>query len=351
LAAPQALAAPQGPAAPRPSLSRSHVVKVALGLAVSAGLLVYLFWRVDFATLASRLASTHWGWFAVAVALQIAALWLRALRWHYLFPPGARPTHLFRAVMIAYMGNNVLPLRAGEVLRVYVPSRHGQSFWTVAGTVVVERVLDGVAIGVMLAAVFLLMPVPRELEWAALVFLSADLALIVALAAVIAAPAAAERFVTGLVRRWPALERRAHGLLAPLFEGLAGIRTPRHWAPIIGHSVAIWLTVAVAIWAAFRAAHLMLPLGAAWTALAFVGLGISLPSSPGFAGVVQAAVVVALGLFGVDRSEALAASIVMHASSYLPVTAWGLILLASEGLTLSAARTAGAQHGATPRQG
>src|SRR4030095_5290853 len=103
-------------------------------------------------------------------------------------PPGARPTHLFNAVMIGYMGNNLLPLRAGEVLRAYVVARRGESFWTVVTTMVVERVLDGLAVGLMLAAVFFLVPVPRELEWAALLFLSIDVALIAALGTFTLAP-------------------------------------------------------------------------------------------------------------------------------------------------------------------
>ena len=47
--------------------------------------------------------------------------------------------------------NNLLPLRAGEVLRAYVVTRHGQSFWLTIATLLVERVLDGLAVGLMLA--------------------------------------------------------------------------------------------------------------------------------------------------------------------------------------------------------
>jgi uncharacterized membrane protein YbhN (UPF0104 family) len=110
---------------------RGHPAKILLGVVASAALLVYLFWDVDPRELGARLANTHWGLLAVCVALNLASLWMRAWRWYYLFPPGARPSHLFNALMIGYMGNNVLPLRAGEVVRAYVASRRGQRFWTV----------------------------------------------------------------------------------------------------------------------------------------------------------------------------------------------------------------------------
>ena len=58
-----------------------------------------------------------------AVALAPLGLWARARRWRYLFPPGPEPPGLVAANMIGYMGNNVLPLRAGEFVRIYVVAR------------------------------------------------------------------------------------------------------------------------------------------------------------------------------------------------------------------------------------
>ena len=107
--------------------SRGEWLKVLIGIAVSGTLLGYLLWNADLRQVASRLADTHLGFLAATIILNFSTLWMRARRWHYLFPPEARPTHLFNAVMIGYTGNNLLPLRAGEVLRVYVASRRGQS--------------------------------------------------------------------------------------------------------------------------------------------------------------------------------------------------------------------------------
>ena len=320
--------------------SRGRLLKILLGMAVSAALLVYLFWNADLGAIATNLARTHWGFLAASVALNLLSLWVRARRWHFLFPPGAHPSHLFNAVMIGYMGNNLLPLRAGEVVRAYVVARRGQRFWTTVATMVVERVLDALAVGIMLVGLFLLMPVPRELEWAALVFLSADIALIALLAFMAAAPRGCERLAAVLLGRWPTLEARAQRVLDTITEGLAGVRALGHLLPIVGWSAGIWLALAASVWTAFRAAHLELPLGAAWTVLAFVGLGVSLPSSPGFAGVVQAAVVLALALFAVPQTEALSFSILLHVSQFLPVTLWGLALLVVEHVSLGeAART------------
>jgi hypothetical protein len=84
--------------------------------------------------------------------------------------------------------------------------------------------------------------------------------------------------------------------------------------------------------------------------LAFLGLGVSLPSSPGFIGVIQAATVLALALFGVPRTEALSFSLLLHASQFFPVTIIGLVFLLIEHVSLSeAARATGAPATSSPR--
>ena len=236
--------------------SRGRLLKIVLGLAVSAALIVYLFSHADLRAIGARLADTHWGFLAASVALSLGSLWARSRRWRYLFPPGANPSGLFNAVMIGYMANNLLPLRAGEVVRAYVVTRRGQRFWTTVTTMVVERVLDGLAIGLLLASLFLLIPVPRELEWAALVFLSLDLALIAFLGVFALAPTRCNRLARILTGGRPSLAARLERLLDTLDRGLAGVRAPRHVLPMLGWSCAIWIAQVASIWAGFHAARL-----------------------------------------------------------------------------------------------
>jgi len=139
------------------------------------------------------------------------------------------------------------------------------------------------------------------------------------------------------------LERRLITLLGTMTEGLRGIRAPRHAIPLALSSVAIWLFLALSVWTAMHAAHLDLPLVASWVVLAFLGLGVSLPSSPGFVGVIQAATVLALALFAVPRAEALSFSLLLHASQFFPVTAIGLVYLLLEHVSLTDATRAASQ--------
>ena len=77
------------------------------------------------------------------------SVWIRALRWKWLFKENDSPTFtsLYRAELIGYFGNNILPLRLGELLRSYIVGKENslsKSF--VFGTVVLERMMDTLAL-------------------------------------------------------------------------------------------------------------------------------------------------------------------------------------------------------------
>src|SRR5205823_1968010 len=130
-------------------------------VAISLALVVWLFRNVDRERLIAQILRTDWRWLLLSAALAPAGILARARRWRYLFPPNTKPPGLLPAMMIGYMVNNVLPLRAGELVRVYVVARRwGGHFWTTAATLIVERVLDSLCIVLILGVLVFLVPVP-----------------------------------------------------------------------------------------------------------------------------------------------------------------------------------------------
>ena len=93
-------------------------------------------------------------------------------------------------------------------------------------------------------------------------------------------------------------------------------------------------------WTMLRAVHLDLPLIAGWVVLAFVGLGISVPSAPGYLGVWHFAAKLALEIFGVAPSAAVAYALIYHASAALPIILVGWLYLVREQVDLAEARRA-----------
>ena len=285
----------------------------------------------------------------MSVVLGLVGLWARAKRWRWLFPPGPEPPGILPATMIGYMANNVLPLRAGEVVRIYVLGRKlrdaermtgAQSFWLVTSTLVVERVLDSLVIVLMLAVLVLLIPVPSVVEWAAGVLFAINVVGVSALVVVARAPGLCRRLLLRLTGRWPRIARMIMSVFDTGLHGLDGIRTPSQLPRLALWTAVVWLLPATAAWAMLRAVHLDLPFGASWTVLAFVGVGISVPSAPGYVGVFHAAATAALEVFGVPRSTALAYALLYHASAIVPITVVGWLYLLREHVSLGEARRA-----------
>jgi hypothetical protein len=316
-------------------------LRVVLGIAISAALLAVLLWSVDLHELAAQLARTRWGWTLLGVVLAPLGLWVRARRWRYLFPPRSEPPALVPAIMIGYMVNNLLPLRAGEVVRVYVVARRwGRGFWTALATLVVERVLDSLAIVMVLGVLVLLIPVPPIFRWTAVTLLAIDAVAVTALAILAAAPVACARLVDRLTRPWPGLAERASRILDRFVQGLDGVRTPTHAFPLLAWTILVWVVPAGAAWTMLRALDIDLPLIAGWTVLAFVGLGVSIPSAPGFVGVFHYAAVLALEIFDVGRSASLGYALLFHATQVIPITLVGWAFLLREHMSLGEATRA-----------
>src|SRR6185369_14069017 len=129
----------------------------------------------------------------------------RAIRWRYLFPPGSEPPGLVAANMIGYMVNNVLPLRAGELVRVYLAARRldtrrargtfGDNLWLAGTTLIIERVLDSIILVLLMAVLVFVIPVPRALQYAAGVMLAIDVLAAAILASLIVSPERSGRWL------------------------------------------------------------------------------------------------------------------------------------------------------------
>src|SRR5439155_1621393 len=125
------------------------------------------------------------------------------------------------------------------------------------------------------------------------------------LVALVAAPARCARLIERLSARWPRLRQRALSVFETFVRGLDGIRAPSHALPILVWTAILWVIPAAAASMMLTAMNLSLPWIAGWAVLAFVGLGISIPSAPGYVGVFHAAAALAVGLFGVAQAAAV----------------------------------------------
>jgi len=329
---------------------RLHLV---LGISISL-IALYAVWRyVGLTNLASlrgffgRLWGVYRGgnylYIAPALVLLLFINWARAYRWRLLvhssehLPLG----RLFSIVNIGYLFNNILPAKAGELVRGYllgrmIPGGIAQAL----SSLLIERLLDVLVLVVFVLALMPLVDVPPFL-------ISAGRLLgLVSACGVVALAVLARVGDQGLDWIWRFLGRvpwvghpKVKGALRDLLVGFRVLTVGRLLPGILLWSLVIWVGYALfnyLILAVLRMTYL--PLTAAAFVLCATGFAMVLPSSPGAVGVFETAAVLALSVYGVDKSQAVGYAFGLHALTNIALILLGLWGLGSEGLTYADVR-------------
>ena len=270
---------------------------------------------------------------------------IRAERWRYLLEPLGH-THFWpalRATVIGFAASAVLPARVGEVIRPLVLARReGLNATSAFATIVVERVLDLVAVLVLLA-IYLLWLDPgmesrdsnvfRAIRVGGLTMAPVALAALVVMYFLGGHPDTLHAWLLKAERVLPASVARAVARLAQTFAaGFAVVRRPQRLLAALAWSLVLWLSIATGIWAVAQAFHIAMPFTGTWLMLAPLVVGVAVPTPGGVGGFHEAFRIGATSFFGADNDAAVAAAIVLHAVSFGPVVLAGLWFAVQEGL-------------------
>ncbi len=283
-------------------------------------------------------------WLLPGIGVYFIGVWVRAWRWHYLLGPIKKiPTKtMFPITTIGYMGNNVYPARAGEVLRAVILKRkEGVSVSASLATIIVERIFDGV---VMLSFVFLNLPELAKLTSAsgfvgniqqvALIGTGVFLgALVVFLLAAMFPQRTAKIGFWFIERLLPKrLHERITGLMNKFLNGLAFLRSPFNVLMVFFTSVVIWLLETGKYWFVMHAFDFTVSFFALMLMNGIVNLATTIPSAPGYIGTFDAPGIAVLTAYGVEHSIAAGYTLVLHVALWLPITLLGAYYLAREGI-------------------
>jgi len=315
-----------------------------LGVLISAGFLWWALRGLRLADIWEVVRRARMAWLLPGVAVYFLAVWARAWRWHYLLRPlKAIPTRsMFPIVCIGYMGNNIYPARAGELLRAYVlRRRHAVPISASLATILVERVFDGV---VMLGFVFLNLgelaglnaysgfigSIEQVAIWGAVVFLAA-----VAVFLIMAAqPERSARLIGWFIDRLIPDRSRAgvRGFVERFLGGLASLRSPADVGMVLSTSVVIWLLETGKYWFVMHAFPFQVSFFALMLMNGIVNLTTTLPSAPGYVGTFDAPGIALLTSYGVAPEVAAGYTLGLHGALWLPITLVGALYFARESL-------------------
>jgi uncharacterized protein (TIRG00374 family) len=286
-------------------------------------------------------------WLLPGIGVYFIALWVRAWRWHYLLGPIKKiPTStMFPITTIGYMGNNIYPARAGEVLRaVILKRREGVPVSASLATIIVERIFDGV---VMLAFVFVNLPELAKLtgqsgfvgniQQVAVVGSGVFIGALVIFLLAAMFPQVSARFGLWTIERFT--PRRFHeritNVMNKFLTGLAALRSPFNVLMVFLTSVIIWLLETGKYWLVMHAFDFNVSFFALMLMNGIVNLATTIPSAPGYIGTFDAPGIAVLTAYGVDQATAAGYTLTLHVALWLPVTLLGAYFLAREGIKWS----------------
>lgn len=311
--------------------------KAVVGILISVALIYWVLRDVDLAEVWYHIRRADFLLLGAAVAVATSGFLVRALRWKILLHPLRPDTGLrnrFAATNIGFAANNLLPARVGEFARAWTLARLERL--PVSGTVgslVVERFLDAVAVFSLLLIVLLSPSFPADATVAGRP-ISALITLVVALLAggitflflLLVIPRPLIRGVERLSRFLP--ERLGHLLVAVLtsfIDGLGSLRNPRLVFAALAWSIGFWAWNGVSFWLAFQAFGIDEGYLTALFVQAIIGIGVAIPSAPGFFGTFHAAAVVGLHeVYGAGEGATLAFAFGYHLGGFVPVTLIGI---------------------------
>jgi glycosyltransferase 2 family protein len=314
------------------------------GVVISLGFLYFALRGLKLENLGEAIQNANYWWLIPGIAVYFMGVWARAWRWHYLLRPvKSIPTHtMFPIVAIGYMGNNIYPARAGEVLRaVVLKRREGVPISASLATIIVERVFDGV---VMLAFIFVNLPELAKLthdsgfvgniQTLALWGTGAFIGVLVVFLLAAMFPKPAEALVSSILRRFlpERFQEKTLGLAMKFLGGLESLRSPREALMVFLTSVVIWLFETGKYWFVMHAFPFQVSFFALMLMNGIVNLATTIPSAPGYVGTFDAPGIAVLAAYGVERALAAGYTLVLHIALWVPITVLGAYFLAREGI-------------------
>jgi uncharacterized protein (TIRG00374 family) len=325
-----------------PKPQRSSFRWASLFAILLAGVLLFLALRdMDWALALATFQKGQVGLILISAAVAVISFIARGLRWWVLLR-AARPVrraNVFWVTMVGYLGNNLLPGRAGEVIRTVIISRIERlSLGFSLATVISERVLDAVFL-ILIAALSMLSyhNFPESVSGAVRSF---GILGLVGLAFLLLAYRFRARFEKWALRLpltvW--MKERVTAGLTNFLSGLGAFQKPVQAAGFLGLTIFIWLCDALGCKLVASAFNLEISILQALFFLAVLGLSSSLPATPGYIGVFQFVAVTILPLFGFLKSEALVYILAVQMVNYLTVICLGLLGLWRLGLGVQEVR-------------
>jgi glycosyltransferase 2 family protein len=319
------------------NLRTDHRIKVWITYAIALAALIWVFHDLDWASLIEQVQRLSLSWLLIIIGLDVLSFYVQGVRWQILLQPIGRLSYLktTQAIYVGLFTSEVLPLRAGEIIRGVLVARWlKRKFRDVLPSMAMERIFDAFWFSSAMIITALLIKVPPQIRVATNIMLTIAVVGIAGFVWIVRR--------THFAESMPDTELPPKTLVGKLrfafYEArleLKQIGLGRRFWTAAFISGLLHVVQALYFLGLLQACGIHLPLLASIAVFLVVNLGIAIPNAPANVGTFQLFSVLGLTFFGVDKSSAAAFSLVAWTILTIPVLLIGVIATLQAGLSLT----------------
>lgn len=292
-----------------------HII-IALGICLSIIFLYLGLRNVNFDILVSTLINCNILILVSSFLFISTSVLIRSIRWSIITNHNRSSFYPFWvATSFGYLCNMIYPARAGEVLRILALNKKIRvSRAYLAMTSFIDRIFDGLTAGFFFTISLLIINFSDHFY--PLLFMSSFFLLLSILFLIFLNHR--EKIVKIGYYLFIFTPFLIQNVIRDAYKkidlDLPHIRNPNTLSIVSFLSVVSFITDATACWLILNSIHLSIPLYSGIIVMLFISVGSLLPSGPGYLGMYQIACIIALSMFNVNESQAVAFSFLLQIS-------------------------------------
>lgn len=317
------------------SQKRGALLRQLLGVGISIVCLVLVFRKIDFVQLRAAIETLKWHYLVLGLLSLTVDYAMRIRRWAVMLRGGGA-TVTVAACSAPFLGsitlNNVLPFRAGDLVRAFVfPASIGVRRVTAAASLLFERLVDLLTLLLALGIGLWLSEMSSLPSWLGR---TAVVLAVVGVGALILIVTLNSPFVRLLM--WVKSLFDKHGqhklasalsVMAELTRDIAQMARPRVLISLLFLSAIIWVGETGLFWAILKGLSIEAGFPSALVIMAVATLSTLVPSSPGYVGPFHLAAYSAAVMLGAAPTQAASFALLAHLGLWLPTTLAGSVAI------------------------
>lgn len=261
-------------------------------------------------------------WIFIALAFYWAEILTRVIRWRRILNGGDSKVCFLDIVcsfLLSAAANNIFPFRLGDVMRAHlVGIQRGVSRYSLMGTIVLEKIIDVVAILLItfLGAFGVLSKLGLLSNlYSSLVIFALALFALFGAGYLIRVKYISNSLVVFFSQR-----------IAHFTKGFRVLLDPISSAFVFFETLVIWILNTLAIWATVKSLGATLSVSEVLLLEGMTGLAAAIPSAPAGIGTLQYAFLLTFGMMHLDRSVGVAASVLVQGVLLGSITLVGVLV-------------------------